>query len=347
VKAVVLQAGNKLALEDVPKPQIKAPGDLIVRVTAAAICGSDLHAIHGMLPGVGPGTIMGHEFVGVVEEVGSGVTRFKSGDRVAATPATWCGTCIPCRRGEFQHCANGGVWGGGEIFGRGLGGAQADFIRVVYGDNCLCPIPDGVPDEQAVFVGDVFGTGFSAAYDGHIKVGDTVVVYGCGPIGLGAVISAWQFGPKRVLAADMLENRLTLARAFGAETIDARTVSVPEAVREMTGGEGADVVIEAIGSPQSFLAALSTVRRGGTVSVVGLFPGPVEFPLQQLCFYGIKISMGLGNLSRMRELMGLVETKRVDLAPLATNVFPLDKVTEAYDLFEGHKELCMKVLLKP
>ena len=224
----------------------------------------------------------------------------------------------------MQYCVNGGVWGGGEIFGRGLPGAQAPYIRVAFADNCLVPIPDNVPDEQAVFVGDVFSTGFHAAHEGNIAAGDTVVIFGCGPIGLGALVSAWQFGPKRVIAVDVLENRLELARHYGARVVDAKSVDVVGDIIALTGGEGADVAIEAIGAPPAFLQALKSVRRGGTVSVVGLFPAPVEFPVHELSFYGVKIAMGLGNLTRMAKLMGLLETGRVDLAPLATHTFSLD-----------------------
>ncbi|HBA52991.1 MAG: alcohol dehydrogenase catalytic domain-containing protein [Syntrophorhabdus aromaticivorans] len=347
MKGVVIIPENKLALADVEEPKLKQNSDAIVRITAAAICGSDVHAKHGLLPGVGPGTLLGHEFVGVIEEVGSDVTRFKPGDRVNAAPATWCGKCAACRRGDYQYCSNGGVWGGGEIFGKGLPGAQTSHIRVTYADNCLASIPDNIADEQAVFVGDVFSTGFHAAYEGSIKTGDIVVVYGCGPIGLGALVSAWQFGPKEVFCVDMLQNRLDLARQFGAKVIDVRDGDPAEQIRDATHGEGCDVAIEAIGFPQAFTQALRSVRRGGTVSVVGLFPTPVELPVHELSFYGVRISMGLGNLSRMNSLMGLLESGRVDLTPLATHAFALDQALEAYDLVENHKEQCLKVLLKP
>jgi alcohol dehydrogenase len=239
------------------------------------------------------------------------------------------------------------MWGGGEVFGPGLPGAQTTHIRVAYGDNCLCHIPEHVPDEQAVFVGDVFSTGFHGAHEGRIETGDTVVVFGCGPIGLGAVISAGLFGPRNIFAVDMFENRLSLARQFGAETIDVGSGRVPEIIREATSGEGADVAIEAVGHPETFQMSLRSLRRGGRVSVVGIFSVPVELRTQVLCGYGITISMGLGNISRMSRLMGLVAEGRVNLAPLATHTFPLDKAMEAYDLFENHKEECVKVLLKP
>lgn len=347
MKAVVLRGNNELEVADVPEPELKQLDDVLVRVTAAAICGSDVHIKHGQLPGIPPGTIMGHEFVGEVQEAGPGVRRFKPGDRVSVPAAVWCGTCSSCRRGEVQYCQNGGVWGGGEIFGKGLQGAQTSFVRVPYADICLTPIPEGVPDEQAVFVGDVFSTGFHAALEGKIGVSDTVVVYGCGPIGLGAVISARLMGPRRVLAVDVFENRLKLAEHYGAKTIDARKSDSVSAVRDATAGAGADVAIEAIGMPETFQQAIRSVRRGGTVSVVGLFPAPVEFPLNEMAFYGLRMSMGLATLAHMERLMGLVESGRVDLSPLARHSFPFSEAVEAYDLFENHKDQCLKVLLKP
>jgi 2-desacetyl-2-hydroxyethyl bacteriochlorophyllide A dehydrogenase len=347
MKAVVVQDGHEFALQEVSEPQLQTNDDVIVKVATCAICGSDIHAKHGLIPGMTPGTVIGHEFVGVIEETGSDVTRFKKGDRVAVPAATWCGHCTACKRGEVQYCENGGVWGGGEIFGRGLSGAQTSYVRVPYADVCLTPIPDSVSDEQAVFVGDVFSTGYHAAKEGHIRTGDTVVIYGCGPIGLGALVSAWQFGPKQVFSIDMLENRLNLAALYGARTINASQGNVVEQIHEATGGQGADVVIEAIGNPLTFQMALKSVRRGGAVSVVGLFPTPVEFPLQELSFYGVRISMGLGNLSHMGQLMGLLESGKVDLNPLITHTFSLNDAMQAYDLFENQKDKCLKVLLKP
>jgi threonine dehydrogenase-like Zn-dependent dehydrogenase len=347
MKAVVLEKIGRLALRDVPEPELRENGDVIVRVTTAAICGSDIHIKHGLLPGVAPGTIMGHEFVGVIEQLGPDVTRFKLGDRVAAPAAVWCGICPACRRGAVQYCANGGVWGGGELFSLELAGVQTRAVCVPFADVCLTAIPDSVPDEQAVFVGDVFSTGYHASYEGHIEAGDTVAIFGCGPIGLAALVSAWQFGPRQVLAIDVLPNRLALAEHFGGLAIDARQGSVVEQIRKATGGAGADVVIEAIGMPETFSDALQSVRRGGTVSVVGLFAGPVELPLQQLAISGLRLSMGLGNLGRMNQLMALLESGRVDLSPLVTHSFSLHDALEAYDLFENQKEKCIKVLLKP
>ena len=190
MKAVVIKPGNQLALKDVPKPQLKRADEAIVKVTTAAICGSDIHVKRGLVPGVEPGNVIGHEFVGIVSEVGHYVTKFKPGDRVTAPPASWCGTCPACKRGDIAYCQNGAIYGCGSILSKGYQGAQASYIRVAYADNCLTSVPTSVPDEQAVLVADVFQTGYHAAYEGHIDVGDTVVVFGCGPIGLGANIGS-------------------------------------------------------------------------------------------------------------------------------------------------------------
>lgn len=347
MKAVVLQPQHQFAVEEVKEPRLETPTDVIVDVTTAAICGSDTHAKHGLIPGIPPGTIIGHEFVGIVAETGTEVKRFKTGDRIAAPAIVFCGTCPACKRRQVQYCLNGAVWGGGDIFGKGLPGAQAGRVRVPYADVILTPIPPNVPDEQAIFVGDVFSTGYHAASEGRIDTGDTVVIFGCGPIGLGALVSAWLFGPRRVFAVDMMDNRLALAEHYGATPLHAGREDVLERIREATAGQGADVVIEAVGNPAAFAQALKVVRRGGRISVVGLFPSPVQLPIQELVYYGVQISMGLGNVARMDQLMGLLETGRVDLKPLATHRFALADALAAYDLFENHKDQCVKVLLTP
>jgi alcohol dehydrogenase len=349
MKAVVIKSGGKLGLEDVPKPALLRNDEAIVKVTTAAICGSDLHAKHGLLPGIQPGDVIGHEFVGIVSEVGPSVIRFKPGDRVTAPPAYWCGTCPACRRGDISYCHNGGIYGVGELISRGYQGAQTSYIRIAYADNCLVPIPDSIPDEQAVLVPDVFQTGYHAAFEGHIGVGDTVVVFGCGPIGLGALISSQLFGPKQVLSVDVRDKRLAVARQYGATVIDARKENVAERIMDLTHGEGADVAIEAVGIPDVFLQALRSVRRFGSVSVVGVFSQPAEFPLQDYCAQGngVRLSIGLGYIGRTSKLLGLVESGRVDLRPLVTHSYPLSDALEAYELFENHQDDCIKVLLKP
>lgn len=346
MKAVVLQVNHEIAVEEVPEPRIEKGSDVLLKITKTAICGSDIHIKHGMLP-VNPGTMMGHEFTGVVEEAGSEVTCFKPGDRVSAPPAVWCGICPACRRGDAQYCDNLSIWGSGEMLGKGLTGAQTEYVRMPNADLCLTPVPDHVTDEDAVFVGDVFGTGYHAAREGHIFPGDTVAVYGCGPIGLGAIAAARQFGPSRILAVDLMKNRLDLAEEFGATIVSPDNGNAAEQIMNMTGGRGADVAIEAVGSPVTFEQALNSIRRGGSLSIVGLFPEPVEFPAQELAMRGIRLSMGLGDLTYGDRLMGLVASGRVSLKEMATRTFPLSEAPAAYDLFENHKEECIKVLIAP
>lgn len=347
MQAVVLKQGHALALEEVAEPRIRFPNDAIVRVTTSSICGSDIHIKYGEIPGVPPGTVLGHEFVGVIEAVGEGVTQFKAGGRVCAPAGVWCGVCAACRRGELQNCMNGGVWGGGYYFGEPLDGAQTSHVRVPNAELLLLPIPDNVPDEQAVFVGDIFMTGYHAAKEGCIRTGDTVAVFGCGPVGLCAVASVGLFGPQRVFAVDMFENRLAIAEQFGATAIHAGNEDAANRILEETGMQGADVAVEAVGRPETFMQALGCLRRGGTLSVVGLFPESVDLPLPMLGLYGVRISMGLACPVTMSPLMALLASARVDLSALYTHSYALSEAMEAYELAEHHKDRCIKVMLKP
>jgi threonine dehydrogenase-like Zn-dependent dehydrogenase len=346
VKAVVLQPNHEIAVEDVSEPRIEKGSDVLLKITKTAICGSDIHIKQGMLP-VNPGTVMGHEFTGVVTEVGSDVTRFKPGDRVSAPPAVWCGTCPACKRGQAQYCDHLSIWGSGDILGKGLTGAQTEYVRMPNAELCLTLVPNHVPDEDAVFVGDVFGTGYHAAREGNIRPGDTVAVYGCGPIGLGAIAAGRQFGPSRILAVDLLSNRLDIAEKFGATIVRPAKGDASEEIMNMTEGRGVDVAIEAIGSPVTFEQALHSVRRGGSLSIVGLYAAPVEFPAQELSMHGIRLSMGLGDLTYGERLMSLVASGRVSLKEMATRTFPISEARAAYDLFENHKDECIKVLIEP
>lgn len=346
MKAVVLQKGNQLALEEVSKPEIIDPDDIVVKVTTAAICGSDVHIKYGEIPGIPPGTVIGHEFVGLVDDVGPAVTRFSPGDRVDVAAGLWCGYCPACRRGEIQNCSQGAVFGGGMFRGKLLQGTQTEYVRVPNADMCAMKIPKGVSDEQAVLVGDVFSTGYHAAREGNIDTGDVVAVFGCGPIGLAAVISANLFGPKRVYAVDVFENRLALAKKYGAVTINASSEDPISRIMSDTDMDGVDIAIEAVGQPKVLGQAIGSIRRGGTVSVVGLFPGSFELPLQMLGLYGFRLSMGLANLAYMNQLMAMVENGNVNLSDFCTHTFPLDQAMEAYELFEQHKDQCLKVMLK-
>jgi len=348
MKAVVFKGNNRIAVEEVPDPRIEHSGDALIRVTTAAICGTDIHVKHGTLPGIAPGTVIGHEFVGVVEEVGRDVTRFKPGDRIDSPPALWCGICPACHEAVVQNCDMISMWGGGDFMSpMGLNGVHAELVRVPRADLVLTPIPESVPDDQAILVGDMFVTGYHCATEAQIRTGDTVVVSGCGPVGLCALLSAWQFGPKEVLAVDMYDNRLAVAEKYGAVPVDIRLGDPVEKVMERTGGRGAECVLEASGNSKAFLAATKMIKKWGSVSCVGLYPEPVELPIQDIIYRGMRLGMGLGNITPLPRLMQLVEYGRVDLSPIATHKFALADALEAYDLFENHKEQCLKVLLKP
>ncbi len=246
-----------------PEPTLHDPEDAIVRVTAASICGSDLHVLHGLMPKMEPG-IIGHEFVGVVESAGSAVERFKPGDRVVGPAAVWCGRCRACRKGLPSACENGAIFGNGPLFGA-LEGAQADYVRVPYANVTLHPIPDGLSDERVIFAGDILPTGYSAVAglapgSRGVRPGDTVVIFGAGPVGLCAVASARVFDPARIIVVDMEEYRLEMASLLGADlVIDASTEDVRKLVKEATDGWGADYVVEAVGK-QETLTTLSPCR---------------------------------------------------------------------------------------
>jgi alcohol dehydrogenase len=348
MRAVVLEAGEKVAVGQVPDPTLRQPGDVVIRVSLAAICGTDVHIKHGGIPGIEPGAILGHEFIGVVDQVGAEVKRFRVGDRVASPPALWCGKCPACQASVVQNCVEMSMYSGGPFLSpMGLDGVHAELVRVPNADLALTPIPDSVPDEQALLVVDMFSTGYHAAHEAGIQTGDTVVVSGCGPVGLCAILAAWQFGPSRVFAVDMFDNRLAVAKQFGAEIIDLRAGDPVAQVMEANGGGGVDVVLDATGNTQALLNAAQMIRRYGTVSCVGLYAQPVVLPVQDLIYKGIKLVMGLGNLVHIPKLMKLVEHGRVDLTPVGTHVFPLDDAVIAYDLFENHKDQCLKVFLRP
>jgi len=229
----------------------------------------------------------------------------------------------------------------------GLDGVQTEVVRVPNADFVLTPIPDGVPDEDAVLVVDMLNTGYHAAHEAQIEVADVVAVSGCGPVGLCAILSAWQFGASQILAVDLLDNRLGLAGSYGAIPIDVRRSDPVKQILEATGGEGVDVVLEASGNTGALLNAMAMIKRGGTISCVGLFSQPVEFPAQELIYKGIKLVMGLGNVVNLPKLMKLVERGRIDVRGIGTHTFSLENAVAAYDLFEHHKDLCLKVFLRP
>ena len=263
MKAVTLQGPGKIEVREVPDPAIRKPTDAILRVTAAGICGSDLHYYSGRID-AGTGWVIGHEYTGVVEEVGSQVIEFRPGDRVVGVISPVCGTCFYCRNQQSSQCSRKEPFGFGDE-----PGCQAEYLRVAFADVTLERIPDGLSDEQAIFVGDILSTGFHAAHEGGIRVGDVVAVVGAGPVGLFAQMSAQLFGPAAVLAIDRVPERLALAERMGAIPVDMAREDALARIHAYTEGRGADVVLEAVGLPASIKDAFRYVRPGGVISSVG------------------------------------------------------------------------------
>jgi alcohol dehydrogenase len=332
MKALVLDEARTVSLQQVPDPELADAGDAVIRVTSTSICGSDLHLIHGALPSTPP-YVLGHEYVGVVTEVGAGVHGVAVGDRVVGPAAPWCGACAMCRRGQIQLCQRGGVFGSGPTFG-GLGGAMAEFLRVPHADTVLSKIPDGVTDEQALLLGDVLSTGMTGVRHATAGPGGVLVVIGCGPVGLSAVHTARLFAPSEVIAVDRVPTRLKVAEQLGAtRTIDASTEDVGAIVAEITGGRGADGVVEAVGLPATIAQAVELAGVGGRIAVVGIAPGPVELPMPQMLFKNLTLWTGLGDLGHMDVLLDQVARGVLDPSPMITDRVSLDEIVGAIGRF--------------
>ncbi|WP_448006303.1 zinc-dependent alcohol dehydrogenase [Agromyces bauzanensis] len=332
MKALVLDEAGAVSLQQVPDPELADAGDAVIRVTSTSICGSDLHLIHGALPSKPP-YVLGHEYVGVVSQVGAGVHGFAPGDRVVGPAAPWCGACAMCRRGQIQMCQRGGVFGSGPTFG-GLGGAMAELLRVPHADTVLSKIPDGVTDEQALLLGDVVSTGMTGVRHATAGPGGVLVVLGCGPVGLSAVHTARLFAAAEVIAVDRVPGRLGVAEQLGAtRTIDASSEDVAAIVGELTGGLGADGVVEAVGLPVTIAQAVDLAGVGGRVAVVGIAPGPVELPLPQMLFKNITLWSGLGHLGQIDMLLGQVARGVLDPSPMITDRVALDDLVGAIERF--------------
>jgi len=328
MRAVVVNEVDHYQLTETADPALVAPTDIVVRVTATTVCGSDLHLIAGHLP-TPWGFELGHEFVGVVEQAGAAVRNLAVGDRVVAPAAPWCGTCQTCRAGQIQRCERGGIFGSGAAFG-GLGGAQAERVRVPWADACVSVIPDGVSDAQALTVGDVLSTGWTGVREAVSAPGQTLVVFGAGPVGLSAIHTAALFGPRRVIAVDAIPDRLELALRLGADvTVDARDGDVVEAVRALTGGRGAEAVVDAAGVPATIGAWAGVAAIGGRVAMLGIPAGPVELPLGALQMQNVSIWTGLGDLGHMDMLLGMIAAGRLDPAPMFTETVAFDAIETA------------------
>ena len=345
MKAVTYHGVGDFRLTDEPRPAEVGPADALVRITLGAICGSDLHIYHGHTP-IDEGAIVGHELVGVIEEVGSEVRGLRRGDRVVAPFYTACGDCAQCRRGWWSQCEERAIFGHGAYFG-GLGGGQAEYVVVPRAGVNLARIPDGVEDEQAIFVGDILATGFFAAERGGIRAGDTVAVIGAGPVGLMAVMCAHLFGPARVFAIDMVGSRLELAGDLGAVPLDSRATNVQVEIQKHTGGLGADVVLDCVGQLGAIQTAIDCVRGGGTVSSVGVPSGLTgDFPYFDAWNRDLTYRAGWTNVhGYLRPLLDLVASGRLRPDRIISHRMPLDRAIEAYELFDRRE--ATKIVLTP
>ena len=345
MKAATFQGGGDVKVIDVPKPSIHGPDEVLLKVTLGAICGSDLHAYHGRIP-MAAGELLGHEFVGVVQEVGLAVKRFKPGDRAVASFYTACGTCALCRKGWFNECVNMATFGFGALLGD-LGGGQAEYVVVPLADHSMELIPDGMSDEQAIFVGDILSTGMFAADRAEIHPGDNVAVIGAGPVGLMATMCAQLYGPARVLVVDMVESRLELAQELGGTPINAGHAHPVESIAAHTGGIGADSSIEAVGLTATVETAIQCVRGGGTISVVGV---PSEFTADFNYYHmwekSLTFRSGRCNVQKyMRPLLDLIAAGRLKPDMIISHRMKLDQAEEAYRMFAARE--ATKIVLTP
>ncbi len=344
MKALIYQGPGKKDWIDKTKPGIEKPTDIIVRITRTTICGTDLHILKGDVPAVTEGRTLGHEGVGVVEEVGAAVRNFKAGDRVLISCVTSCGACPNCKRQLYAHCADGG-W----ILGHKIDGTQAEYVRIPHGDNSLYPIPADMDEEALVMLSDIMPTGMEIGVQaGKVKPGDTIAIVGAGPVGMSVLLTAQFYSPGRIIMIDTDAARLELAKQFGAtDTIQVGTEDAVTKVMEMTAGEGVDVAIEAVGVPATFDVCQKIVSAGGNIANVGVHGKPVELHIEELWIKNINISMGLVCTNTTPMLIKTLQSGKVDPKKLITHRFKLDHILDAYEVFgNAAREKAMKVILE-
>jgi threonine dehydrogenase-like Zn-dependent dehydrogenase len=352
MRAAVFEQKNKIRIREVPKPK-PGPGEALVRVTLTTICGTDVHILRGEYP-VKNGLIVGHEPVGVIESIGIGVTGYAPGERVIVGAITPCGQCRACLSGSLSQCNHGGEGYealGGWRFGNTIDGCQAEYVLVPNAQANLAKIPDGLSDEDVLLCPDIMSTGFSAAQRANVAIGDAVVVFAQGPIGLCATAGAKLSGASLIIGVDHLPKRLEMARAMGADVvINSAEQDVAAEVRRLTGG-GADVAIEALGQQATFESALRSIRPGGTLSSLGVYSGHLQVPLDAFAAglgdHTIVTTLCPGGKERMRRLMNVVAAGRFSPRPLLTHTFALDQIEEAYDLFSHQRDGVLKVAIRP
>ena len=345
MKANVFRGPEKFGLEEKPIPTAGA-GEAIIEVRLTTICGTDIHIIRGEYP-VPAGLTIGHEAVGVIHELGAGVTGYEIGQRVLVGAITPCGQCEPCLAGDTSQCQ--GALGGWRL-GNTIDGAQAEYVRIPFAQANLAAIPDALSNEDVLLLSDIASTGFAAAESGRVRLGDSVAVFAQGPIGLCATLGARLMGAAGIYAVDVDPGRLKISRLFGATHTVLADEDPVSRIRALTNGRGVDVAIEALGTQTTFENALRVLRPGGTLSSVGVYSGHVRIPLDAfgagLADYTIATTLCPGGKERMRRLMRLVEARRIDLTPLFTHVFSLDEIEKAYAVFGSRQEGVLKVAVR-
>ena len=343
MKALVYHGPGKKQLEDMPKPALRAATDAMVRMTRTTICGTDLHILKGDLPTVAPGRILGHEGIGVIEETGTGVSRFHKGDRVLISCITACGKCEYCRRGMPSHCEQGG-W----ILGNTIDGTQAEFVRIPFADTSLYPIPEKADEDAMVMLSDILPTGYECGVlNGAVKPGDTVAIIGAGPVGLSALLTTQFYAPANLIVIDLDDNRLEVAKQFGATAVvnstDGKAV---EKIMAMTGGKGVDVAIEAVGIAATFGLCQDIIGAGGHIANIGVHGASVTLHLEKLWSQNVTITTRLVDAVTTPLLLKTVLAGRLKPTQLITHHFALDDILKAYDTFgNAAREHALKVIL--
>jgi alcohol dehydrogenase len=330
MQALVYKGPGQKSLQNRPKPSIQQNSDAIVKITKTTICGTDLHILKGDVPTCKPGTILGHEGVGIVDEVGHGVVTFKVGDRVLISCITACGRCDYCRKGMYSHCTTGG-W----ILGNAIDGTQAEFVRIPYADTSLYLIPKGADEEALVMLSDILPTGLECGVlNGKVQPGSSVAIVGSGPIGLAALITAQLYSPAEIIVIDLDDNRLSVAKRFGATTtLNSKNSNVAEQVMKLTGGRGVDTAIEAVGILATFELCQDIVAPGGTIANVGVHGVKVDLHLERLWSHNVTITTRLVDTVSTPMLLKTVQSKRIDAKQLITHHFQLGDILQAYDTF--------------
>ena len=344
MKALVYGGAGKKALEERPKPSIREPSDAIVRIVKTTICGTDLHILKGDVPTCTPGRILGHEGVGVVDEIGAAVTAFKPGDRVLISCISSCGKCDYCRRGMYSQCRTGG-W----ILGNKIDGTQAEYVRTPHADTSLYHLPDGVDEEALVMLSDILPTGFECGVlNGKVAPGSTVAIVGAGPVGLAALLTAQFYSPAELIVIDLDDKRLAIARQFGAtQTINSADGKAAGRVGKLTGGQGVDTAIEAVGVPATFELCTDIIAPGGIVANAGVHGVKVDLHLERLWSQNISITTRLVDTVSTPMLLKTLAAKRIEPRRLITHHFKLDDLMKAYDTFSRAADTgALKVIIE-